>query len=135
MNYSRITIITPPDKIFNSNCGYLLVNPSIHTKEQFQSVLECIDDDLSVFIFDKGETDIDWLLSVTQSVDTVLIDVDNCDEVTKQFVSVILAMHPGSYYMTLDDSVPYNLLTKNRIYNFDSIIQQALSKPQSDSNE
>jgi hypothetical protein len=52
--------------------------------------------------------------------DFVIIDVDNCDPMTKLFVSVLLTQ-PNAYYLTTDEITPYKLLNRNRIYNLDWI--------------
>ena len=76
-----------------------------------------------MFIYDDNETDTAWLLGVSQQVDVVIIDVDNCDPITQKFVTFMLA-HPNSHYITKDDTTPYNLISKNRIYNLDWIVEQ-----------
>jgi hypothetical protein len=123
MNLGKITVITPPDKLFNLTLSYLLVKPSLVVKEQFQAILSHSIDDLNVFIFDQDETDISWLLSTAQQVDVVIIDVDNCDLITHKFITFMLAQG-NSYYITNDELTPYNLISKNRIYNLDSIVEQ-----------
>lgn len=123
MNLGKITVITPPDKLFNLNLSYLLVKPSVHIKQQFQAILSKSIDDLNVFIYDQDETDVSWMLGVSQQVDVVIIDVDNCDPVTKQFVTFLLAQ-ANTYYITNDEITPYNLISKNRIYDLDSIVEQ-----------
>jgi hypothetical protein len=123
MNLGKITVITPPDKLFNLTLSYLLVKPSMQVKEQFQTILSHSIDDLNVFIFDQDETDISWLLSVAQQADVVIIDVDNCDPITRQFVTFMIAQ-PNAHYITNDELTPYNLISKNRIYNLDGIIEQ-----------
>ena len=123
MNLGKITVITPPDKLFNLNLSYLLVKPSVHIKQQFQAILSKSIDDLNVFIYDQDETDVSWMLGVSQQVDVVIVDVDNCDPVTKQFVTFLLAQ-PNTYYITNDEITPYNLISKNRIYDLDSIVEQ-----------
>ena len=57
MNLGKITVITPPDKLFNSTLSYLLVKPSKLVKEQFQTILSRSIDDLNVFIFDTEDQD------------------------------------------------------------------------------
>lgn len=123
MNLGKITVITPPDKLFNLTLSYLLVKPSLLVKEQFQAILSQSIDDLNVFIFDQDETDISWLLSTAQQVDVVIIDVDNCDLITHKFITFMLAQG-NSHYITNDELTPYNLISKNRIYNLDSIVEQ-----------
>jgi len=123
MNLGKITVITPPDKLFNLNLSYLLVKPSVHIKQQFQAILSKSIDDLNVFIYDQDETDVSWMLGVSQQVDVVIVDIDNCDPVTKQFVTFLIAQ-PNAYYITNDEITPYNLISKNRIYDLDSIVEQ-----------
>ncbi len=123
MNLGKITLITPPDKLFNNNLSYLLVKPSNTVKQQFQSILSKSLDDLNVFVYDDNETDISWMLSVAQQVDVVVIDVDNCDPLTKSFVTFLLAQ-PNVHYITLDETTPYNLISKNRIWDLDGLVEK-----------
>jgi hypothetical protein len=131
MNLGKITVITPPDKLFNLTLSYLLVKPSITVKEQFQTILSKSIDDLNVFVFDQDETDITWMLSVAQQVDCIIVDVDNCDEVTSKFVTFLLAQ-PNAYYITTDETTPYNLISKNRIYDLQQIVEQFKDEEEDD---
>ena len=134
MNLGKITVITPPDRLFNMNLSYLLVKPSIYVKQQFQTILSKCLDDLNVFIFDHDENDVEWMLSVSQQVDVIIIDVDYCDPITKQFVTFLLAQ-PNAHYITSDELTPYNLISKNRIYNLDWIVDQLKDIEDEDTDE
>lgn len=123
MNLGKITVITPPDKLFNLTLSYLLIKPSIHIKQQFQTILSKSIEDLNVFIYDEADHDISWLLSVAMQVDCVIVDIDNCDTISKQFVTFIIAQ-PNAHYITNDEITPYNLISKNRIYSLDWIIEK-----------
>ena len=123
MNLGKLNLITPPDKLFNQNINYLLIKPSTEIKIQFQQILSQLVDDINVFIFDEKESDMDWMLSVAHQCDAVIIDIDNCDLVTKNFVSYLLSM-PYCHYITTDEVTPWNLISKNRIYNLDILIQE-----------
>ena len=123
MNLGKINLITPPDKLFNQNINYLLIKPSTETKIQFQQILSQLIDDINIFIFDEKELDLDWMLSVSHQCDAVIIDVDNCDPITKNFVSYLLSM-PHCHYITTDEITPWNLISKNRIYNLYILIQE-----------
>jgi len=131
MNLGKITVITPPDKLFNLTLSYLLIKPSNLVKEQFQSILSKSIDDLNVFIFDESEIDISWMLSVAHQVDCIIIDVDNCDPMTKKFITFLLAQ-PNAYYITNDETTPYNLISKNRIYDLSQIVQQLEDEEEDD---
>ena len=122
MNLGKINLITPPDNLFNLNPGYLLVKPSTKLKMQFQTLLSAVDDDINVYVYDTEEADIAWMLNASQNADFVIIDIDNCDEVPQSFVSLMLAQ-PNAYYMTSDEITPWNLISRNRIYNLDWILE------------
>ena len=121
MNLGKINLITPPDKLCNLNPGYLLVKPSTKVKMQFQQLLSQSIDDLNVYIYDTDESNIEWMLSVSQQADIIIIDIDNCDDITKQFVSFLLAQ-PNTHYLTSDEVTPWGLISRNRIYNLDWIL-------------
>lgn len=131
MNLGKITVITPPDKLFNLTLGYLLVKPSVHVKQQFQAILSKSIDDINVFIYDQEENDISWLLGVAHQADVVIIDVDNCDLLTKQFITFMLAQS-NVHYITNDEITPYNLISKNRIYDLDWIVEQLKDQEEDD---
>jgi hypothetical protein len=134
MNLGKITLITPPDRLFNMNLSYLLVKPSNFVKEQFQTILSQSIDDLNVFIFDHDDMDTSWLLSVAMQVDCVIIDVDNCDEMTQKFVTFMLAQ-PNAYYITSDETTPYKLISKNRIYDLEWIVEQLKSEEDAEDDD
>ena len=133
MNLGKINLITPPDKLYNTNISYLLVKPSTKVKVQFQTMLSDIKEDINVYVFDGEESDIDWLLGVAQIVDFVIIDVDNCDQLTKLFISLLLTQ-PNTHYITNDEITPYKLLSRNRIYNFEWL-NEVLNDAEDDSED
>ncbi len=122
MNLGKINLITPPDKLFNLNPSYLLVKPSTKVKLQFQQLLSQSDADLNVYVYDQDEADIEWMLSVSQQVDFIIIDIDNCDSITRNFISFLLAQ-PNTHYLTNDEITPWGLISRNRIYNLDWILE------------
>jgi hypothetical protein len=130
MSFGKINLITPPDKLFNLNPGYLLIKPSTKVKMQFQQILSQVDEDLNVYIYDTDENNTEWMLSVSQQADFIIIDIDNCDSVTKSFVSFLLAQ-PNSHYLTSDEITPWHLISRNRIYNLDWITE-VLNKEEDD---
>jgi len=134
MSIGKINLITPPDRLFNSNLSYLLVKPSTHVKQQFQAILSQNFDEVNVFIFDENETDISWLLSTAVQSDIIIIDIDNCDMITKQFVTFMLSL-PDTHYITSDEITPYGLISKNRIYDLDWIAEQLTANDEEDDEE
>jgi len=134
MSLGKINVITPPDKLFNLNMGYLLIKPSLYVKQQFQLILSQNIEEINVFIYEEAEHDIDWLLSVANQCDVTIIDVDNCDPITQKFITYLLAQ-PNTHYITNDEITPYGLISKNRIYNLDWIVDQINEQNQEDDTE
>jgi hypothetical protein len=106
------------------NLSYLLIKPSNHIKQQFQTILSQSIDDLNIFIYDNDDNDIGWLLSIAVQVDCIIVDVDNCDPITQKFITFLIAQPNNVYYITNDETTPYNLISKNRIYNLDVIVER-----------
>lgn len=134
MNLGKINLITPPDKLFNNNLGYLLVKPSTHVKQQFQAILSQNFEEVNVFVFDENEHDIGWLLATAVQSDVIIIDIDNCDPITQKFVTFMLSL-PNTHYITNDEITPYSLISKNRIYNLDWIAEQLTAEDDEDDEE
>lgn len=134
MNLGKINLISPPDSLFNSNISYLLVKPSTKLKIQFQSILSVIQDEINVFIYDDDVIDVQWMLNAANNVDIIIVDIDNCDPITKNFISLLLSM-PVTYWITDDEITPWGLISRNRIYNLDWIVEKINSSKESDQDE
>ena len=87
-----------------------------------------------LFRSDTEDQDIDWLLSVAQQADCVIIDIDNCDPITQKFITYLLT-EPNVHYITNDELTPYKLINQNRIFNLDWIIEQILDEGTDDVQE
>lgn len=134
MSFGKINLITPPDKLFNLNLGYLLIKPASKVKMQFQQILSQSMDDLNVYIFDNDDTDIEWMLSVSQQADVIIVDIDNCDSLTRSFISFLLAQ-PNTFYLTSDEITPWALISRNRIFNLDWIVETLGKEDEDDDDE
>jgi hypothetical protein len=113
---NEITIITPPDLLHNDVFRLLVIFPNEVFKKDLHDILTSMDISLNVFLYENSfEPNLEWLLALVKSSDAIVIDIDNCDALTKVFVSHIIAQ-PKTFYLTADNFTPYNLLSKNRIY-------------------
>jgi len=120
----KITLITPPDKIFNKDYTFLLIYPSNELKEQFQRVIAYADLPITVYRYEqeKDEHSIDWLLSVCKIAHTVILDIDNSPPEIRDLASYIIS-NSNTYWLTNSNSSYYNKLSINRVYNLDFIQQ------------
>ena len=115
---NEITIITPPDILYNDTRSILLITPSTNTKKIVQDILKQSLEAVNVYLYEPDlETNIEWLLSLVKIVDATILDLDNCDINTRVFASHFIAQ-PNTFYLTNDGVTPYNLISKNRIYDF-----------------
>ncbi len=111
-----ITIITPPDVLYNEVFSILLIHPDDNIKNIINSILIKSRQSINLFFYDLyNDHDIDWLLSNVKKCEVVILDLDNCHSLTDRFASYIIAQ-PNTFYLTRDNLTPYNLISKNRIY-------------------
>ena len=117
---NKITIITPPDKLFNTNISFLLIYPSSDVKEQFQRLIAPIDHPFNIYYYEVDDLshDVDWLLSILHMVDICIFDIDNTSPKIRTLASYIIAQNK-TFWLTNDNEPFYNKLSVNRIYNLD----------------
>lgn len=115
---NKISLITPPDKLYNDSLSILLIYPSEIIKTQLQPLLQEIDIPINIYLYE--DHDIDWLFDIVSSVDYIILDIDNSDTVVRDLVSYLIAK-PKTYWLTQGDYTVYNKLSVNRIYDLDII--------------
>lgn len=119
----KIKIITAPDRIFDQSQTLLVICPGEVLKSEVQTYALNCPNHLSVYLYEGTEDNIAWLLSVANSVDNVLIDMDNSSTSVSQFFSYILSI-PNTYYKCADMKAPWDLLNKNRFYDFPKLDEE-----------
>lgn len=110
-----ITIITPPDKLYNNSKSVMVITPSNSIKLQLQTFLSEYPDEMNVYLYDQDDDDIEWMLSVMKASDCVIFDIDNSGE-TLRNLSGFIVSQKNVFYLTKDSKTPYNMLSKNRVY-------------------
>jgi|TARA_B100001996_G_scaffold4421_1_gene3733 hypothetical protein len=119
-----INLITPPDKLFNDNKSFLLVNPSEVIKEQFNELAKQIGKDLNVYLFDQNDSPNSiWLLDVVNQVDNIILDVDATRNEFAWLVGYLLNFDK-TYYLTNQEEMPYNIINNHRIYDVRTIVEE-----------
>jgi len=116
-----VNLITPPDKLLNNNLSFLLINPSVEVKEQFNNMLKDLDGKTINLYLWESEGDVSWLLDIAQSVDYVIIDIDNTKEM--QWVIGYLLSFDKTFYLTNQGEMQYNILNINRVYDIRQIAE------------
>ena len=121
MSEPTVNLITSPDKLLNSNLSFLLLNPSVTVKEQFNDMLKELSDAPINLYLSENENDISWVLDVAQSVNYIIIDIDNTKE--SQWVIGHLLSFDKTYYLTNQAEMQYNILNINRVYDIRQIAE------------
>ena len=114
MSEPVLNLITSPDKLFNDNQSLLLVNPSDSIKENFNHYAQQFENDVNLYLYENSETDLRWLLEVVETVDHIILDIDNT-KVSPWIIGHLLGFGKTFYLTNTPDSV-YNVINNNRIY-------------------
>jgi len=112
---SDVTIITTPDVISNDCYSILLICPSQNLRTDLQDILRRIDIPVNIYLYVGTEEEPAWFLRLCKMVDLTIIDVDNLDLLTTNFVSHLIAQ-PNTYYTLQEDRVGFHHISKNRFY-------------------
>ncbi len=115
---TQISVITPPDKLYNKAHSFVLIYPDDDIKEQLQNLIADWDIPVNVYIYE--EEAIDWLLDVVQSANAVVLNLDNADTQVRDLASYLVSL-PNVFWLTKAEVPVYNKLSVNRIYNLDTI--------------
>lgn len=113
---SNITLITPPDKVFNQNTNIFLLYPSEKIKSDLQDILADTVSPVNIYLYENtDEHDIDWLLSIHKLSDIVLVELEQLPSEIKQ-IEAYLISQSNTYWLTKGENVWYNKLSVNKIY-------------------
>lgn len=120
---SKINIITPPDIVYSDTFNVTLIFTRKEIQNEVQEKIIPQVEDMNLFFFNEQKytkDNIDWLLSVVDMSDLVLVDVDNCPAHIREILSFIIAK-PKTYWLTNSEHPVYNHISLNRIYNLDNL--------------
>jgi len=115
---TQISVITPPDKLYNKAHSFVLIYPDDDIKEQLQNLIADWDIPVNVYIYE--EEAVDWLLDVVQSANAVVLNLDNADTQVRDLASYLVSL-PNVFWLTKAEISVYNKLSVNRIYNLDKL--------------
>ena len=118
-----INLITPPDKLYNDNRSFLLMNPSDIVKEQFNEMAKQLGENLNVYLFDAETPDVGWLLDIVNQVDTIILDIDNTRNEYQWLIGYLLSFDK-TFYLTKAEEMSYNVINTRRIYDVRQIAEE-----------
>lgn len=109
-----LNLITSPDKLFNTDASLLLVNPSDTLKENFNFHAKDFEANVNLYLYENNESELGWVLDVAQSVDYIVLDIDNT-KVNHWIIGHLLDFGK-TFYLTNAPESMYNIVNVNRIY-------------------
>ena len=83
-----------------------------------QEILPELSIDLNLYYFDKSnysKDDFEWLMDVFSICDYCIIDIDRCENPTKELLSFFIGK-TKTYWLTNNIDSVYNHISRNRIY-------------------
>ena len=115
-----INVITPPDVLHNQAISIFAIQPSEETRRKLQDTIAETDVPLNLYLYDASITgnQIAWMLNIARLADFIIIDLDIMTQEERRFASYLLSL-PQSFYLTNDETTPYNLINANRVYDLD----------------
>jgi hypothetical protein len=105
----------------------LLINPSEAVKADFNRAILNLNQEINLYLYETTEVnDYDWLITVSNTVDHIVIDISHTD---KDFwlTGYVLSL-PHTSYISMINQMPYHLLNKNRIYDFSAFTEKLNKK-------
>ena len=116
-----LNLITSPDKLFNKTPSLLLVNPSDIIKENFNSLATKFESDVNLYLYENIEEELSWLLEVAQSVDYIVLDIDNTKD--HHWIIGYLLGFNNTFWLTNSSESVYNIINNNRIYELNQFME------------
>ncbi len=120
MSDTIINLITSPDKLFNNNPSLLLINPSDDIKTSFNEHAKYFEHTINLYLYEE-DLNLPWLLDVSQSVDYIVIDIDNTKNNT-WIIGYLLGLDK-TFYLTTEAHPVYNIVNVNRIYELSQFME------------
>lgn len=117
---SKIAVITAPDIVFDDSKKILLIQPTDDIKKSLETSISEVDIAVSIYYYTNSDSDIKWLLTMSEIADMIIIDLDAVDPVVSQLSAFILSK-PHTYYRCKHMTAPWDLLNKNRFFDFKQI--------------
>jgi|TARA_B110000503_G_scaffold68084_1_gene106442 hypothetical protein len=114
----KVNLITPPDILYNNTYSIVLVSANNLLKNELQSHIEKFNINFNIYVLDNENIDINWLLTCIKIADIVIFDIDNADDIIKNFTSYIIG-HDNVFWLTNREYLYYTSISVNRKYNLD----------------
>ena len=119
----EITVITPPDRLYDDSIKILLIYPNDQLKNLLSEYLKTINTNITVYLYEEVEHDEKWLLSCIDQSNLIFYDLNNATSQVRSIDGYILTKS-NTYWLTSGENPFYNLISKKRIFNYNQFIDK-----------
>jgi len=113
-------LITPPDKLHNSNVSVLFVCPDERVQRDAHEFFLNNEIGCNLYLYNNEHANVDWLLTIANMADICILDFDNSDDVVRHWFSYLLTL-PNSYWFAKSDFYGFSQINEKRVYDFNII--------------
>jgi len=119
---NQITIITPPDKLYNQGIDILLIYPARDIKNDIQALLFKTEAPINLYVYEdnKNEPYINWLFDIHRMCKLCIIDFDILPHELKCIESFFISFK-NTYYRTAGENILFSKISPNRFYSINDI--------------
>lgn len=119
---NQITIVTPPDKLYNQGIDILLIYPATDIKKDIQKLLFETEDPINLYLYEviQNEPHINWLFDIHRMSKLCIIDLDILPHELKCLESFFISFKK-TYYRTAGENILFSKISSNRFYKISDI--------------
>ena len=98
----------------------LIINPTADEKNLLQEWLKESNLEMALFVY-NNDRDINWLLNIASTVDSIYFNVDNTTDISYNYISYLISNQKVTYNSR---ELDYSIINNNRIYSINEYIQR-----------
>lgn len=125
----KITLITPPDIFENESKSILFMHLGEEDQEKVSKWFaeSTVNEDVNIYFYDH-EIDLPWLFHAMGRCDSIVLNIDEVNDITKHLAGYILGKKK-SYYKVDSDSTAaiYYFINQNRITNIELFLERVFN--------
>jgi hypothetical protein len=116
----KVTVITYPDYYHDQSFKALLINTTAEERTATSEWLLKHDIGMTLYFY-NNDSQIEWLLNVTNQVDTVYINVDNSSDLSYHYISYLVSL-PNTIWNS--QLLNYSIINRGKVSNINEYMER-----------
>ena len=119
---NQITIVTPPDKLYNQGIDILLIYPAKDIKNDMQALLFETEAPINLYLYEGNQAEpyINWLFDIHRMCKLCIIYLNILPQQLK-FVESFFISFKNTYYRSSGENILFSKISSNRFYSINDI--------------